>query len=183
MAGIMTAPFYRALGFDRDGDRRDRAVLAGRDAGRHHVGRLAGGAHRRRPRAAVDRLGADHRDGDVRAAGRVRPATTACCMRTVATEAFAAGHGRRGVHHLPVGSLLRGVHRDALRVAVVARRADGAHAGRAFPACWRRRWAGRGSMRCATFAALPAMLLMMRLLRRYPPAERGAGGGTGGGPG
>ena len=164
MAGIMTAPFYRALGFIARCDRRDRPVLAGGDAGRHHAGRLAGGAHRRRPRAAVHRLGADHGDGDVPAARRVgRRAPRA--VRHGDHRGVRPGHGRRGVHHLPVRAVLARVHRDALRAAVVAGGDRGAHLG----GCVRR--AGRaagwvGFYALCMFAALPAMGLMLLLLRR-----------------
>ena len=148
MAGIMTAPFYRALGFSRDaiaatGPFSLVATLAGITLGGWLVARIGVGrallwtgwaqtvamamyvravvVRRRAPRAVRHRR---HRG--------VRP-----------------GHGGRGVHHLPVRALLDGVHRDALRAAVVARGTDGAHDGRILRRAGAARWGGRGSTRCA----------------------------------
>ena len=90
MAGIMTAPFYRALGFSREAIAGDRLVLAGRHAGRHRAGRLAGGAPRHRTGAAAHRLGADHRDGDVLLLA-VSAGEHHVLYATVTTEAFAQG--------------------------------------------------------------------------------------------
>ena len=118
MAGIMTQPFYLALGFSA-GDRLEQLLLAWRHAGRLRAWRLDGGAHRYRAGAVVDRLDADDRHGDVSAArafgGRTLRAVCDGHYRGVR-----AGHGRRGVHHLPLRPLFARVHRNALCAAVVA---------------------------------------------------------------
>ena len=147
MAGIMTAPFYRALGFSREAIAANGwfslgGTLAGIALGGWLVARIGTGRALlctgwtqtspwrctwcspfggRAPRAV--------RHGDHRG---VRP-----------------GHGRRGVHHLPVRPLLARVHRHALCAAVARWRRSRCTRSAAPRASWRHRSAGWRSMRCA----------------------------------
>jgi len=91
MAGVMTAPFYRSLGFDRNAIAVANfipslaATFAGTAIGAWLVARLGVG------RALVaDRLGADRRDGDVRGA-RLLGGRGACAVWHGIHRAFAEG--------------------------------------------------------------------------------------------
>ena len=83
-----------------------------------------------------------------------------------------AGHGRRGVPHLPVGALLAGVHRDALRAAVVGA-ALTIHTIGGFSGVLAASLGWTRFYTVCMFAALPAMGLMVVLLRR----QKGRSGG------
>ena len=90
MAGIMTAPFYRRW-VSRATRSLDRAVFAGRDAGRHH--RSAAGWSRASAsgRALLWTGSAQTLAMAMYVRARASAGSMPCFMRTVATEAFAQG--------------------------------------------------------------------------------------------
>ena len=176
MAGIMTAPFYRALGFSREAIAATGwfslgGTLAGIALGGWLVARLGTGRALLRTGWAqtfamamyllLARSAGEHR---VLYAHR-------------ATEAFAQGMADAAFITYLSGLCSTRIHRDALRAAVVAGRADPVHTiGGASGVLAAQRGMDAFYALCM-FAALPAMGLMLVLLRRYPPAERGVAQG------
>jgi PAT family beta-lactamase induction signal transducer AmpG len=170
MAGVMTAPFYRSLGFDRasiavaTGPFSLAATFAGTAIGAWLVARLGVG------RALLW-------TGWVQTAAMgmyLLLATSAgerhVLFATVITEAFA-----EGMADAAFITYLSGLCSPAFTatqyallssLAAIALRTVGGLSGFLAQATgWTLFYA------LTMFAALPAMLLMLRLLRRYPPAE------------
>jgi len=170
MAGVMTAPFYRSLGFDRSaiavatGPFSLTATVAGIGLGGWLVARLGVG------RALLW-------TGWVQTAAMAMYLLLASSAgehhvlyATVITEAFAEGMADAAFITYLSGlcSVAFTATQYALlsSLAAIALRTVGGLSGfLAEGLGWTRFYA------LAMFAALPAMLLMLRLLRRYPPAE------------
>jgi MFS transporter, PAT family, beta-lactamase induction signal transducer AmpG len=170
MAGVMTAPFYRSLGFDRaaiavaTGPFSLTATFVGTALGGWLVARLGVG------RALLW-------TGWVQTAAMAMYLLLASSAgerhvlyATVMTEAFA--EGMADAAFITYLSSLCSVAFTATQyallssLAAIALRTVGGLSGfLADGLGWTRFYA------LAMFAALPAMLLMLRLLRRYPPAE------------
>ncbi len=173
MAGVMTAPFYTSLGFDRasiavaNGPFSLAATFAGTAIGGWLVARLGVG------RALLS-------TGCVQTAAMAMYlllATSAgerhILFGTVVTEAFA-----EGMADAAFITYLSGLCSPAFTatqyallssLAAIALRTVGGLSGFLARATgWTLFYA------IAMFAALPAMLLMLRLLRRYPPIDRAA---------
>ena len=173
MAGIMTAPFYRALGFSRDaiaatGPFSLVATLAGITLGgwlvvRIGVGRALLWTGWAQTVAMVMYIVLSRSAGDHRV-----------LYGTVATEAFAQGMADAAFITYLSGlcsMAFTATHYALLTslAALTVHTVGGFSGVLAGALGWTRFYT-----LCA-FAALPAMLLMLRLLRRYPPVERGAG--------
>jgi PAT family beta-lactamase induction signal transducer AmpG len=170
MAGVMTAPFYRSLGFDRAAI----AVATGPfSLAATFVGTALGGW-------LVARLGVGRAllwTGWVQTAAMAMYLLLASSAgahyvlyATVVTEAFAEGMADAAFITYLSGlcSIAFTATQYALlsSLAAIALRTVGGLSGfLAEGLGWTRFYA------LAMFAALPAMLLMLRLLRRYPPAE------------
>ena len=141
VAGVMLTPFYRSLGFDRGavaatGLYSLAATILGIAGGVWLIARMGLGAG-----ADLHRLPADDRDGDVRVAGGfARRRRRALCDRD--GGGVRAGPRERGLRHLPLGSLCRGLHGDALRPAHPRSRRWPRTRWAGCPASSRRRWAG-----------------------------------------
>ncbi len=171
MAGVMTAPFYTSLGFDRasiavaNGPFSLAATFAGTAIGAWLVARLGVG------RALLS-------TGCVQTAAMAMYLLLAASagerhilFATVVTEAFA-----EGMADAAFITYLSGLCSPAFTatqyallssLAAIALRTVGGLSGFLAQATgWTLFYA------IAMFAALPAMLLMLRLLHRYPPAER-----------
>jgi MFS transporter, PAT family, beta-lactamase induction signal transducer AmpG len=172
MAGIMTAPFYRALGFSRDAIAATGlfslgATLAGISLGGWLVARIGVG------RALLWTGWAQ----TVAMAMYVLLSWSAGDRRvlygTVATEAFAQGMADAAFITYLSGlcsTAFTATHYALLSsLAALTVHTLGGFSGKLASALG---WTRFYTM-CA-FAALPAMLLMLRLLRRYPPVQRSA---------
>ncbi len=173
MAGVMTAPFYTSLGFDRasiavaNGPFSLAATFAGTAIGGWLVARLGVG------RALLC-------TGWVQTAAMgmyLLLATSAgerhVLFATVVTEAFAEGMADAAfityLSGLCSPSFTATQYALLSSLAAIALRTVGGLSGFLAQATgWTLFYA------ITMFAALPAMLLMLRLLRRYPPAERAA---------
>ena len=168
MAGIMTAPFYRALGFSREAIAATGwfslgGTLAGIALGGWLVARLGTGRALLRTGWAQTLAMAMYLLLAVSAGEHAR------AVRDGHHRGVRPGHGRRGVHHLPVRPVLARVHRDALCAAVVARGDRGAHDRRRVWRAGRAGWAGSSFYALCMFAALPSMGLMLVLLATLSP--------------
>jgi MFS transporter, PAT family, beta-lactamase induction signal transducer AmpG len=173
MAGVMTAPFYTHLGFDRaaiavaNGPFSLAATFAGTASGAWLVARL--GVGRALLLTGWVQTAAMGMYFWLAASAGERHALVA----TVVTEAFA-----EGMADAAFITFLSGLCSPAFTatqyallssLAAIALRTVGGLSGFLAQAVgWTPFYA------IAMFAALPAMLLMLRLLRRYPPAERTA---------
>jgi PAT family beta-lactamase induction signal transducer AmpG len=174
MAGIMTAPFYRALGFDRPaiagtGPFSLCGTLAGIALGGWLVARLGVGR-------ALLRAGW----GQTVAMGMYlvlasAPGNLWALYATVTTEAFAQGMADAAFLTFLSGLCARAfaaTHYALLSsLAAVAVHTLGGFSGvLAAQLGWKPFYA------LCLLAALPSMALMLRLLRRYPPADHAAPG-------
>ncbi len=172
MAGIMTAPFYRALGFSRDaiaatGPFSLVATLAGITLGGWMVARIGVG------RALLWTGWAQTVAMAMYVWLSVSAGDHGVLYGTVATEAFAQGMADAAFITYLSGlcsMAFTATHYALLSslAALTVHTLGGFSGVLAEGLGWTRFYA-----LCA-FAALPAMLLMLRLLRRYPPAERRA---------
>ncbi|MBV8702820.1 MAG: MFS transporter [Acetobacteraceae bacterium] len=171
MAGVMTAPFYTHLGFDRaaiavaNGPFSLAATFAGTASGAWLVARL--GVGRALLLTGWVQTAAMGMYLWLAASAGERHALVA----TVVTEAFA-----EGMADAAFITFLSGLCAPAFTatqyallssLAAVALRTVGGLSGFIAQAVG---WTALYGL--AMFAALPAMLLMLRILRRYPPAER-----------
>jgi MFS transporter, PAT family, beta-lactamase induction signal transducer AmpG len=173
MAGIMTAPFYRALGFDRPaiagtGPFSLCGTLAGIAVGGWLVARLGVGR-------ALLRAGW----GQTVAMAMYlmlayAPGSLTALYATVTTEAFAQGMADAAFLTFLSGLCARAfaaTHYALLSsLAAIAIHTIGGFSGvLAAQLGWKWFYA------LCLLAALPSMALMIRLLRRYPPAETATG--------
>jgi len=171
MAGVMTAPFYTHLGFDRaaiavaNGPFSLAATFAGTASGAWLVARL--GVGRALLLTGWVQTAAMGMYLWLAASAGERHALVA----TVVTEAFA-----EGMADAAFITFLSGLCAPAFTatqyallssLAAVALRTVGGLSGFIAQAVG---WTAFYGL--AMFAALPAMLMMLRILRRYPPAER-----------
>jgi PAT family beta-lactamase induction signal transducer AmpG len=171
MAGIMTAPFYRALGFSRDaiaatGPFSLVATLAGITLGGVLVARIGVG------RALLWTGWAQTVAMAMYVLLSVSAGDHRVLYGTVAVEAFAQGMADAAFITYLSGlcsMAFTATHYALLSsVAALTVHTLGGFSGVLADALgWTRFYT------LCMFAALPAMLLMLRLLRRYPPAERG----------
>jgi PAT family beta-lactamase induction signal transducer AmpG len=171
LAGVMTAPFYRSLGFDR-------AAIALANAPFSLIASIAGIAL---GGWLVARLGVGRAllwTGSVQTVAMAMyvglayaPGRVSMLIATVVAEAFA--EGMADAAFLTYLSGLCAVAFTATQyallssLAAIALRTVGGLSGFLAEALgWKLFYL------FAMFAALPAMAIMLRLLRRYPPAER-----------
>lgn len=171
LAGVMTAPFYRSLGFDR-------AAIALANAPFSLIASIAGIAL---GGWLVARLGVGRAllwTGSVQTVAMAMyvglayaPGRVSMLIATVVAEAFA--EGMADAAFLTYLSGLCAVAFTATQyallssLAAIALRTVGGLSGFLAEALgWKLFYLS------AMFAALPAMAIMLRLLRRYPPAER-----------
>ncbi len=131
MAGVMTAPFYTHLGFNRaaiavaNGPLSLACALGGTALGGWLVARIGVG----RALLATGWVQTID-DGDVSAA-RGFGRAGACAGRDGRGGILRRGHGGRGLHHLPLRPLLARLHGDAVRAAIFPGGDRAAHGGRA----------------------------------------------------
>jgi PAT family beta-lactamase induction signal transducer AmpG len=171
MAGIMTAPFYRALGFDRDviggtGLFSLGGTLAGIAVGGVLVARIGVG------RALLRTGWAQTLAMGMYLVLAWTPGNVWMLYLTVTTEAFAQGMADAAFLTFLSGLCTRNfaaTHYALLSsLAAIAIHTLGGFSGvLAAQLGWKEFYT------LCLFAALPSMALMLRLLRRYPPAERG----------
>ncbi|MDR3535630.1 MAG: MFS transporter [Acetobacteraceae bacterium] len=172
MAGIMTAPFYRALGFDRPeiagtGPFSLGGTLAGIAFGGWLVARLGVG------RALLRTGWAQTLAMGMYLVLAFSPGGLTALYATVTIEAFAQGMADAAFLTFLSGLCARSfaaTHYALLSsLAAIAVHTLGGFSGvLAAAAGWK--W----FYTLCLFAALPSMGLMLHLLRRYPPAERDA---------
>ena len=172
MAGIMTAPFYRALGFSRDaiaatGPFSLVATLAGITLGGWMVARIGVG------RALLWTGWAQTVAMAMYVWLSVSAGDHGVLYGTVATEAFA--QGMADAAFITYLSGLCSMAFTATHYALLSSLAAlTVHTLGGFSGVLAEGLGWTWFYTLCAFAALPAMLLMLRLLRRYPPVERGA---------
>ncbi len=171
MAGVMTAPFYTHLGFNRaaiavaNGPLLLGAIFAGTAAGAWLVARIGVGRSLLLT-GWVQTLAMAMYLWLAASAGNHH-----ALIATVATEAFAEGMADAAfityLSGLCAPAFTATQYALLSSLAAVALRTVGGLSGFLAQAVgWTEFYA------IAMFAALPAMLLMLRILRRYPPPER-----------
>ena len=174
MAGIMTAPFYRALGFSSaviagNGLFSLGATLAGYTAGGWLVARIGVG------RALLWTGWAQTVAMAMYILLAYSPDNVGMLYATVATEAFA--QGMADAAFLTYLSGLCSLAFTATHYALLSSlSAIAVHTIGGFSGVLARAVGWPRFYMICLFAALPAMALMVRLLRRYPPAAAQPGG-------
>jgi PAT family beta-lactamase induction signal transducer AmpG len=169
LAGVMTAPFYRSLGFSRETVAGVASVfglfatLGGALAGGWLVARI--GTARALVLTGLGQMLSNLMYVALAAAGHSLPVLWAQGGR----GKFHGRLGRRRLHHLPLGAHLPRLHRDAVRAALLASRRAAADLGRRFGLA--RGSAGLAGLFPADDGGGAAMALMLWLLGRLPPEE------------